>query len=379
MKPLAGTRVVDFGHVWAGPFCGQILGDLGAEVIRVESHGRLDVHRRAGPYAGAPGIDTSTVWNAQNRGKLSCTLNLKDPRGVELATALVSRSQIVIENFKPRTLDRLGLGFERLRDAAPEIVLISLSGYGQDGPWITYPAYGPMMDAVGGIAHALRNEGNPQSMNGWFPDTSAALYGALAALMGLRQAHATGEGVHYDISELESTVSLLPELMLLASVGWQGSTDPATVHSNVTGSDDFACVLPAAGTDTWLALRIDNVTQLQTTAEVLGLSADAVTRIGNCTPAEIYNERQQESLENRACPGDRRLRPRPAVHSVAGKGDRSGSSSLGTRSGRRRTPQGARRIRHRTAPGSRTVQELLAGDRTTAGWTVRTESSPDAR
>ena len=271
MQALAGRRVVDFGHVWAGPFCGQILADLGAEVIRVESHGHLDVHRRAGPYPeSGRDIDASAVWIAQNRGKLSCAINLKEPRGVELALQLAGQADVVIENFRPGTLDRLGLGYDQLREANPRVVLVSLSGYGQDGPWHLYPAYGPMMDAVGGLSFAARTpELEPQSVNGWFPDTSAALFGALAALLGLRKAEATGSPSHFDISEMETTIALVPELIALAAANRDGA-GLERVHSNAVPSGEFVCVVPAEGEDEWVALHVATDEQWRALAELTG-------------------------------------------------------------------------------------------------------------
>jgi crotonobetainyl-CoA:carnitine CoA-transferase CaiB-like acyl-CoA transferase len=110
--PLQGTRVLELTHVWSGPLCGQVLADLGAEVIRIESHERLDIHRRGGPYPDKiAGINRSGTWNAQNRNKLGCTLDLKSAEGKSLFLELVAKSEVVIENFTPETMSRLGLGF----------------------------------------------------------------------------------------------------------------------------------------------------------------------------------------------------------------------------------------------------------------------------
>jgi benzylsuccinate CoA-transferase BbsF subunit len=245
---LDGCRVLDFGHVWAAPFATQVLSDLGAEVVRVDSRLHSASHRRAGPYGGGePDINASAVWNAQNRGKLGCTLNLKDPRGLELARDLVRASDVVFENFVPGTFARLGLGYDELRELNPRIILVSLSGYGQTGPWSTYPAYGPMMDAVGGLAFAARSPGGvPQSVNGWFPDTSAALFGALAAVMAFTEAGASGVGQHIDVSQLESTLCLLPELLM-------AENDGEGVRSNASDTGAERLVLPT-GDDEWIAL-----------------------------------------------------------------------------------------------------------------------------
>lgn len=241
---LQGLRVIEFTHVWAGPYCGQLLADMGAEVIKIESLERVDVHRRAGPYVDQQaGINRSGVWNAQNRGKRSCAINLRTHRGIDLALELASKSDIVIDNFSPGTLARRGLSFEDISKANPNIVYVSLSGYGLDGPWRDFPAYGPMMDAVSGLSWALRDEnGVPQSMNGWFPDTSAAAYAACAALAGLENVRQGGSGLHFDISELESAVSLIPEVIAMSLELNQNADVHANEIPGVFASGVYQCL-----------------------------------------------------------------------------------------------------------------------------------------
>lgn len=251
---LCGVRVLEFDHVWAGPFCGQVLADLGAEVIKIESQMRVDVHRRAGPYPnGRPGLNRSGVWNAQNRGKKSCLLNMKDERGLQLALQLIAKSDVVIENFTPGTLARLGLTQEAMVTVNPKIVVVSLSGYGQNGPWTRYPAYGPMLDAVSGLAWSTKDSGGePSSVNGWFPDTTAALFGCIAALLGLIRSETESAGSHFDISQLEAAVSLLPELIAMASAG----EELGALRGNEVPDSVFTDVVPCAGPDAWTALHV---------------------------------------------------------------------------------------------------------------------------
>lgn len=250
--PLAGARVVEFAHVWAGPLCGQYLADLGAEVIRVESREYLDVHRRAGPYVGGePDINGSTVWRAQNRGKRGCTINLKSTEGRDLARRLVATADLVIENYRPGTMDRLGLGYERLREVQPRLTMLSLSGYGQHGERSQFPAYGPMMDAVSGLSWSTRDDaGTPHSVNGWFPDVAGALYGAVLGAASLRGAVAPG---HVDVSELRSLLSLLPEMIAVA--GDPEST--AAVRANHTYGGRHCVPLRCRGDDEWIAVESD--------------------------------------------------------------------------------------------------------------------------
>ncbi len=292
MTLLEGVRVVELGHVWSGPYCGQVLADLGAEVIRVESATHVDVHRRAGPYPdNMPGINRSGVWNAQNRGKLSCRLNLKTPQGKELARKLVALSQVVIENMAPGVMARLGLSHDDLLEVNPNLVTVSLSGYGQDGPWRDFPAYGPMLDAVAGISWAARTkDGSPQSVNGWFPDTTAALYGAVAALHGLTSMKQGG--FHADVAQLESAVALFPELIALASIGLP---DPSGANLLPNGS---AMMLPAAGEDEWLSVVLDSDAAWVQLLRVLGLPPSMLR-------AETLSNRELVAQRSATMPRDR--------------------------------------------------------------------------
>jgi benzylsuccinate CoA-transferase BbsF subunit len=260
---LEGIRVIEFTHVWSGPYCGQVLADLGAEVIKVESSMHVDVHRRAGPYPmGLSGINRSGVWNAQNRGKFGCTINIRSKAGAEIALRLICLADAVIENFAPGVLDRRGLSFDAMRAIKSEIVLISLTGFGLNGPWRDYPAYGPMLDAIGGMARATPSStGEPQSVNGWLPDTSAALFGALAAIHGITRARQTGRGTHWDIAQLEATLSLLPEMVALDSLGTTSHTEEWSI------SGVFGCREP----DTWVWVSIPGLKAWERLATALNI------------------------------------------------------------------------------------------------------------
>jgi crotonobetainyl-CoA:carnitine CoA-transferase CaiB-like acyl-CoA transferase len=277
--PLAGVRVIEFAHVWAGPLCGQFLADLGAQVIRVESRAYLDVHRRAGPYVGeVPDIDKSTVWRAQNRGKLGCTLNLKLTAGRELAQRLVAGADLVIENYRPGTMDRLGLGYPQLRAVQPNITMVSLSGYGQRGPRSQFPAYGPMMDAVAGLAWSTRGEdGRPHSVNGWFPDVAGALYGAVLAAASCRGLLRPG---HVDVSELQALLSFLPEQLAVAG-------DPsasAEVRANHSFGGHSCLPLRCRGEDSWIAVEFDDVDADIAWAALAKASGELGVPVGSAAP-----------------------------------------------------------------------------------------------
>jgi benzylsuccinate CoA-transferase BbsF subunit len=188
---------------------------MGAEVIKIESAHRLDVHRRQGPYAdGRAGINRSGVWNAQNRGKRSVTLNLSTEPGRMLAKSLTATADVVIENFAPGVMDRLGLGYPTLRAAKPDLIMASLSAFGQEGPQQSYVGYGPSLDAWAGLdALTAFAEGEPNALGGIFPDTGSALHAAAAILAALHRRNRTGVGCYIDLSELEVSILLLGDLV----------------------------------------------------------------------------------------------------------------------------------------------------------------------
>ncbi len=147
--PLSGVRVVDFSVHAAGPFAGLMLAELGAQVIKIESAARLDITRRPHTMYGKPPSSFEQV----NANKLSVCLNLKEPRAVELGLELVRLSDVVLENFRPGVMDRLGLGYARLRRLNPDVIPVSLSSNGQTGPERGYAGYAPMFSALGGLGH----------------------------------------------------------------------------------------------------------------------------------------------------------------------------------------------------------------------------------
>ncbi len=249
--PLAGLRVLDFGHVWAGPYCSALLSDMGADVIKVESRRRVDVHRRQGPYrSGKPGVDRSGVWNAQNRGKRSVTLNLATEGGRELARRMVEVCDVVIENFAPGVMARLGLGYDELAARNPRIVMASLSAFGQEGPQKSYVGYGPSLDAWSGLDWMTSYEGGaPNALGGMFPDTCSGLHGAGAILAALESRRASGKGCFIDLSELEVSALLIGDVVSAGVNG--GSFAPlGNSHPTVYPHDCYPC----AGEDQWIAL-----------------------------------------------------------------------------------------------------------------------------
>jgi benzylsuccinate CoA-transferase BbsF subunit len=215
--PLAGIRVTDFSWVWAGPFCTLQLAHMGAEVIRIETTKRICVTRLLPPWAeGQPNPNTSGYFNQYNQGKRAITLDLHTPEGQELAKRLVSISDIVVENFAPGVLQRLGLHYEALKQVKPDIIMISLSGYGQTGPLCHYVSYGPAQVPMAGFSTltGYRHWQKPMHLGLSYGDPNAGHHAAFALLAALWHRQRTGQGQYIDMSQWESTIVLLGDALL---------------------------------------------------------------------------------------------------------------------------------------------------------------------
>lgn len=205
-KPLAGVRVIEFTHVISGPFCGMLLGDLGAEVIKVENPQSGDYTRTAG--AKTPnGI--SLWYPAFNRNKKSITLNLKDEKAQELLTALVKESDVVLENFRPGLLDEMGFGYEDLKKINPQIIMASISGFGKKGPYEKKTAFDMTTVAMSGFMAINGLPDIPMKTGPAISDFLAGLYGALAIVSAVRYLDKTGKGQFIDVAMMDSAMSVL--------------------------------------------------------------------------------------------------------------------------------------------------------------------------
>jgi formyl-CoA transferase len=211
VKPLAGVRVLEFGTLIAGPFCSRILAEFGAEVIKIESPGEGDPLRSWRKlYQG-----TSLWWYVQSRNKKSVTLNLKHADGAEVVRRLVKRADIVIENFRPGVLEKLGLGWDALSEINPGLVMVRLSGFGQTGPMAAQPGFGAIGESMGGLRFVTGFPDRPPVKNGIsIGDSIAALWGAIGALMALRHREVNGgAGQVVDVALYEAVFAMMESLV----------------------------------------------------------------------------------------------------------------------------------------------------------------------
>jgi formyl-CoA transferase len=204
---LSDVVVIDLSRVLAGPYCTMILGDLGATVIKVEQPGKGDDTRHFGPpyIAGE-----SAYYLGLNRNKRSILLDFSTPEGKERLLRLVSTATVLVENFRPGSLDRQGLGYETLSEINPGLIYCSISGYGQTGPYALRPGYDFVAQAESGLMSVTGEiEGDPQRVGSPVGDVSAGMFACMSILAALRVRDRTGKGQHIDISLLETTMSLL--------------------------------------------------------------------------------------------------------------------------------------------------------------------------
>ncbi|ENO79495.1 CaiB/BaiF CoA transferase family protein [Thauera sp. 63] len=251
-KPLAGLKVIELGTLIAGPFAARILAEFGAEVIKIESPDGGDPLRKWRKlYEG-----TSLWWYLQSRNKQSVTVNLKHPDGLEVVRRLVAEADIVVENFRPGVLEKLGLGWEALSAINPGLVMLRLSGFGQSGPMAQQPGFGAIGESMGGLRYVTGFPDRPPVKTGIsIGDSIAALWGALGALMALRHKEVNGgAGQVVDVALYEAVFammeSLVPEFDVFGFVRERtGNIMPGITPSNTHTTKDGKHVTIGANGD----------------------------------------------------------------------------------------------------------------------------------
>lgn len=251
--PLADVRVVELGQLLAGPFCGQLLGDFGAEVIKVEEPGAGDPMRQWGrekPYG------KSLWWPVVARNKKSVTCNLRVPEGQELVRRLLAGSDVLLENFRPGTLERWGLAPERLWEINPRLVITRVTGFGQTGPYASRAGFGSIGEAMGGIRYVTGDPDRPPSRAGIsLGDALAATHACLGTLVALHERTRSGRGQVVDAAIYESVLAMMESMVPeWQQAGYQrertGPVLPNVSPSNVYPTADDDSILIGANQDT---------------------------------------------------------------------------------------------------------------------------------
>ncbi len=251
--PLIDIRVIEMGQLLAGPFCGQLLADFGAEVIKIEQPGEGDPMREWGrekPYG------KSLWWPVVARNKKSLTLNLRTPEGQQVVRDLVATSDILIENFRPGTLEKWNLGPEELHKINPKLVMVRVTGFGQTGPYSKRAGYGSIGEAMGGLRYVVGDPSTqPSRMGISIGDELAATYACLGALMALHARDRTGRGQVVDSAIYEAVLAMMESMVSEYHVAGYvrertGPILPNVSPSNVFDTADHKLLLIAANQDT---------------------------------------------------------------------------------------------------------------------------------
>ncbi|HEX9994657.1 MAG TPA: CoA transferase [Acidimicrobiales bacterium] len=282
--PLAGIRVADFCWMGVGSIATRLLADFGAEVVKIEDRVRVDTPRRLPIYRDEPARnftdevvdpdpDRGGLHNNFSRNKLGVTIDLRSPRGREVAERLIAASSVVTENFAPGVMERWGLTYERLRELRPDVIYARMSGYGHSGPHAHYRSYGPVVQAVSGLTAISGLPGREPS--GWgfsYMDDQAAYHNSAALLMAIWRRMRTGEGTEIDVSAVEAGIDLVGPVLLDVSVNGRTTRRPDFPTGNRLEWPPAAPhgVYPAAGDDRWIAVAVFDDGQWAGLVEAMG-------------------------------------------------------------------------------------------------------------
>ncbi|SPF81729.1 CaiB/BaiF CoA transferase family protein [Pseudoprimorskyibacter insulae] len=290
--PLSHIRVLDLSRIMAGPWCGQILADMGADVIKVERLGEGDDTRRWGPPflkdKGGNPTKEAGYYLSVNRGKRSVELDLKSEEGRAAVRALAAKSDIVLENFKTGTLDRMGLGYEDLKKENPGLIYCSITGFGLSGPMAQDAAYDFMIQGMGGLMSVTGDAddapgGGPQKVGVPIIDIMTGMYAAIGVLGALANRTETGQGDHIDLAMLDVSVAMLANQAMNYLVSGKTPVRRGNRHPNIQPQN----VYPVA--DGFIVLAVGNDGQFRKFAETIGQPALADDPLFATNAARVEN------------------------------------------------------------------------------------------
>jgi benzylsuccinate CoA-transferase BbsF subunit len=265
---LKDVRISALTHVWAGPWMGAVLADMGAEVIKIESNQKLDTMRCMPEYAGGKAdVNRAGGFITYNRGVKSCTLNLKQLKGVEIFKKLVKISDVVIENFSPRVMTDFGLSYAMLKEVKPDIIMVSVPGFGGTGPDKDYISYASTVEAVGGLNASFGYPGREPAIASIYPaDPTGGMYGALCVCSAVYFHHKTGKGQHIDIAQSEAITTLIPEVVMEYVMNGR-------IRPRMGNRDEIMAphgCYPCKGEDKWVAIAVGTDEEWGALCRVMG-------------------------------------------------------------------------------------------------------------
>ncbi|GAX88436.1 CaiB/BaiF CoA transferase family protein [Effusibacillus lacus] len=281
MGALEGLKVIDLTRVLAGPFCTMILGDLGADVIKIEGPGGSDETRGWGPpFAG----DQSAYYLTANRNKRAITLNLKEPEARNILRKMVKNADVLIQNFKTGTMEKWGLGYEDVRKLNPRLIYCSITGFGQHGPYKNLPGYDYIVQAMGGMMSITGSEeSGPMKVGVAIADIATGLYSAIGILAALQERTVSGKGQQIDMALLDSQISLLANVASNYLVSGQIPKRYGNQHPNIVPYQTFRA------SDGEMVVAVGNDRQFQKLCQLLGQPQWADDPEYSTNPARLKN------------------------------------------------------------------------------------------
>ncbi|MBI3744606.1 MAG: CoA transferase [Chloroflexi bacterium] len=263
--PLTGIRVCDLTHFWAGPFATEYLAHFGAEVIKVEPPGRGDSQR-----SGGHGHDNFWEWmplfNGTNVNKRGCTLDLATPDGAALLDQIIAVSDVVAINLSARAARNLGVTYSRIRRVNPSVIMLSMLGFGEGGPWEQYVGFGPQFEQAAGITYISGYPDTEPIGHAAMPDPIAGMFGAIAVVTALEHRRRTGQGQRIDLSTTEGVALVNAGTVLEYTMSGQVRERHANKHLASSPHGAFRC----QGNDSWLAIAVQNDDQFRALCETIG-------------------------------------------------------------------------------------------------------------
>jgi crotonobetainyl-CoA:carnitine CoA-transferase CaiB-like acyl-CoA transferase len=280
-QALTGLRVIDLSQIFAGPYCTKLLADMGAKVIRVECAARsgrggaLSRTKPGGAFgASFPDGDTGersynrfAYYDEVNRNKYAVTIDLSRPLGVEVFRKLVEISDVVVENFTPRVMGNFGLDYAVLSKVNPRIIMVSISGYGQDGPYRNYVGYGESIEAMTGLCKLTAYpDGPPLKPGVAYADAVSGLHAAFAILAALRHRRRTGKGQHIDLAMREAVTPLLGEAIMDYNMNRRAAEPMGNRHPKMAPHGCYR----TKGENKWIAIAVSCDEEWETLCRVMG-------------------------------------------------------------------------------------------------------------